>query len=208
VSPSLQNVEGYSVDSTSFYDQMYDRYKDRISAISLDNLDLLSSSAPAIGYIDPSVDVSTALRIQGAGWNNKVISGKRLIIFVPGDLLIKVPFTVAKDGKSSILFVVKGSVGIDPGVSKVEGAYLADGRIDSLCSGNFQPDLDCSPGKNPAIDNQLTLEGIYFAGSGFNLDRNVVGTTPAELFAYRPDLFFSMIETAGKNVYHWSENVE
>jgi hypothetical protein len=154
------------------------------------------------------------LVIGGTGWDGKVFSGGKSVVFVNGDLYIKKSsgnsFSIAKDGKSALVFIVAGKMGIDPSVTKIEGLYIVDGVIDTLCTAPISgSNATCSPDKTSLQSNsQLTLEGAYYsAQTGFKLERTgTAGGNPAETFVYRPDLILSTTDILGLKIYSWKEN--
>jgi hypothetical protein len=145
-----------------------------------------------------------------ANWNSAIAT--RYVVFVPGDLYISngSSLTVNNDGKSVITFVVQGNLGIDPTVTSVHGIFLVDGSIDTVCTNvNTFSGGTCSPGSTSASaqNNSLTLNGMYAANGGFTLDRQgTAGTTPGEVFIYRPDMIIAGSNIFGQLKLTWKEN--
>jgi len=203
VSESMKELKNYTIQTKPLYDEMYEKNSSKITSTNISGIDQLSSGV----YLDTSTNASSPFKVQGSEWENKQVSGKKMVIFVPGDLIINANFTIAKDGNSLLLFVVKGNIGIDPRLDKLQGIYLTDGKIDTVCNGNFQSNGTCLPAGGGVAEAPLLLEGIYYAQKGYNLDRNAAAGS-SEIFSYRPDLFFSAIDIFGSNNYSWRENLQ
>lgn len=219
VSDTLWDIDQYNIDLTMTYQSLCELYKKRVQTIPINGVNSFPTGS---GYYmdtgsggDCTDTTGGTFKIIGNQWKNKTISGKQIVVFVPGNLYIGVPFSVAKDGNSSITFIVQNMVGIDESVQKVEGIYIANGKIDTACNnlppGNFI--TACSPDKNSSLnDNKLVLEGSYFSTNstglgGFNLDRKGISRTePGELFVFRPDILFSNTATLGSVKYSWKEH--
>jgi hypothetical protein len=139
------------------------------------------------------------------------LKGKKILVFVDGNVYIKKGIKLPFDGSSSVTFIISKNLGIDPTVTddinnEVRGVFIVDGKIDTVCSSTFIG-MDCAP-EGPVTDNStLNLEGIFIAHSGFNLDRNgdSSNSLPGEKFIYRPELLLSAGEQLGSVITTWKE---
>jgi len=124
------------------YDSLYEKYKKEITQAPI-QVGALSSMPSSGFFIDNNVGSDYKLVI-GSSWKDRTITGEKLIIFVPGDLQINNSFSITPDGMSLVMFIVKGNIGIDPSLTKIEGIYLADGKIDTSCNTSFSSG-QCAP---------------------------------------------------------------
>jgi hypothetical protein len=198
------DIANYSISNTSVYNKYYTLYNKYLTSIDLSSLNNLSATS---GYY---INASPGdLVIQNIPTALKTVTNTNYVIFVNGNLFIRDNFTITKNGNESVVFIVSGNIGIDPSITKVEGVYLADGIIDTSCSGNsFDVNNKCSPNTGDTSGGStLTLDGLFFAHGGFSLDRYATpGSTPGEIFSARPDLVLATTPSLGQKVYSWKEN--
>lgn len=122
--------------------------------------------------------------------------GEKYVVFVNGDLRISNNITVANGG--FLAFIVKGKVVVAPGVTSMQGMYIA--------GSNFETEsvyVDPSP-----VDTQLNVEGNVIAWGELKLTRNLGATnntTPGEKFTFRPDLLTNMPAKMKTFAMQWSE---
>jgi hypothetical protein len=216
---------GLTYDSKQMsYQNLYNEYGGLIPAANVKNISGVSDFTASGYYMDSNSSSSGKYVLSGAGWAGKIISGKTIVMFVPGDLYINENFSVQKDGKSLIIFIVKGRIGIDPSVTNVQGMFITDGEIDTACDSfsSFNSSNKCPPDAGASSTNaQLTLEGSFLSNSidpftqlydpsigGFSLDRTPVTSIPGEKFIYRPDFLMSSSLSIGRKSYTWIENVQ
>jgi hypothetical protein len=138
------------------------------------------------------------------------LNNKQYTIFVDGNLYIRSGVNIPSDGKSLVVFIVAKNIGIDPAVKSTKGVYITDGKIDTACIGSFAGAY-CSPNSPNLDDSQLTAEGLFYAASGFNLDRRGNSATsldtpiPGEKFIYRPEYLLPAGNMLGTIDYLWQE---
>ncbi len=128
--------------------------------------------------------------IDTSGFN---INDIKIVILVDGDVTITGDINVDTNGFLAI--IASGKIIIDPGVTNLQGVYIADKTIETGESAD-----------------QLQAEGIFVGwdknndGNGINLQRNLaVNTTPAEIFTYRPDLVRNAYQYLKKPKIDWQE---
>ncbi len=206
------------------YNTLYNEYSKLMPASNIKNISGLSDFTTSGYYMDNTSTSNGKFEIKGAGWTGQNLQGKKIVMFVPGNLYISTNFSVEDDGNSLLVFIVKGDVGIDPDVTNVQGVYIVDGKIDTACksSSSFNAANSCSPdaGAN-GTEKQLTLEGMYITNSidpltkgynglagGFLLDRKPTTAIPGERFIYRPDFIMSTSLSIGRKSYTWIENTQ
>ena len=120
-----------------------------------------------------------------------VVSGKKYIVLVNGDLQIAGNVTVATGGFLAV--IVNGNITISPGVTAVHGLYVADGQVITQSSANA-----------------ANFEGSIVAWTGVDFNRDLGTsnvTTPAEKFTYRPDLLINMPDNMKDFALKWEEVV-
>ncbi|MDQ3239123.1 MAG: VWA domain-containing protein [bacterium] len=217
VSEKKWKSSNYDIKAPVSYQSIYEDYKTNIQKKNVKNFNDIVTGIPGKPtnypkYIEHSNGPNNDLIIGGSSWSNKQISGTNSVVFVPGNLYIEnsglKEFAIAKDGKSSVTFIVKGRIGIDPAVTKIEGIYITDGVIDTSCT--IPSDNACSPSlDNSPSGAKLALEGFYYstqASGGFKLDRKgTPGLEPGEYFIGRPDMYFSSLMSLGKLQFLWKE---
>ncbi len=143
---------------------------------------------------------------------NLLTSTQQIVLFVNGNVYIRtaIPLFGNPNNKSSLAIISSKNIGIDPAVSDpggtIAGIYIADGVIDTACSGTFSF-TQCTPGAPTLHNSSLTLEGMFLAASGFNLDRYGTPDVPAagEKFIYRPELLLTAAPQLGSLSSVWQE---
>jgi hypothetical protein len=139
------------------------------------------------------------------------LAGKKIVIFVEGNLYINSGIRLPFDGNSSITFIVRKNIGVNTAVkdtinNEVRGIFITDGVIDTACNSSFSGDTCNPPG--PITDTStLNLQGIFVAHDGFNLDRkgDPTNAIPGEKFIYRPELLLAAGSQLGSVFYVWKE---
>jgi hypothetical protein len=134
-------------------------------------------------------------------------------IFVNGDLYINSPILIPASGtgagQSGVIFIVKGSIGINTTLrdaDEVHGIYIAKGVIDTACNSSFTGQNICTSSLEERKSN-LTLQGSFASLQGFSLERrgkdneNLRG----ENFIFRPDLLLFAAQQLGTVNYRWQE---
>ncbi len=228
VNAKNREVDPYTVgiDNLQFsYNTVYGEYSNSIPSANIKSITGIADFTSSGYYIDSTSQTSGKYEIKGTGWSGKNIQGKKIVMFVPGDLYIGTNFTVQKDGDSLITFIVKGNIGIDPSVTNVQGVFIADEKIDTAClsASAFTSSNTCAPAAGGSgTSSSLDLEGLFISNSvdpvskqyssgvgGFLLDRTPASVaTTAERFIYRPDFFLSTSLSIGRKNYSWIENVQ
>ncbi len=216
VNPKKWQSNSYSIHNTIEYESLYNEYKNQIQPVEIKGVSSFKNIPGESIYIEHSSTGNNDLTIGGGNWDNQTIQGKNVVIFVNGDLYITrqgaSSYTIAADGKSSLTFVVKGRIGIDPGVTSVQGIFLSDGVIDTSCT--VPADAACSPSLTTSpLNSTLSLEGYFFSSDagnkgGFQLDRKgVPNTSPGELFKARPDFYLAVTHGLGRVQIDWKETI-
>ncbi|MDQ3098639.1 MAG: VWA domain-containing protein [bacterium] len=206
----------YTIAPGIDYNSLYNEFKSHIIGVNIAGTDSFMNISDDTIYIEHTSLGNKNLVVGGNGWDNKTIKGKNIVIFVPGDLFITrsggTSYIVSSDGQSSISFIVAGRIGIDPGVSKIEGIFIADGVIDTACT--IPADTICSPSITTSTPNStLNLEGYFISSDaknqgGFNLDRKgIPNTMPGEDFKARPDFYLATMQGLGKVQLYWKETI-
>jgi len=122
-----------------------------------------------------------------------VTSGQSHVVFIKGDLEINQNVTVATGG--FLIFIVDGSVTVDPDVTNIQGLYLMDGQFITTSRG-------------VGIDDPLVVNGSVVTWTGVSLGRDLGtgnGSQPAEKFVYRADLLANMPDKLKGFLYNWQE---
>ncbi len=147
----------------------------------------------------------------------QISAGKYLIILVPGNLYID--YAVSGEGTwiertdptAFIAFIVKGNIIIANGLQNgnnplLDGVYIAQGKFQTGTSIDYSGDKDP---KDPNNQNkQFRGRGIFAAGGGFTLDRdltNLNNKQPAEIFDYDPSLVLNAPAIIRRSHYTWAE---
>jgi hypothetical protein len=185
------------------YQDLLNTYKEELVVKNIAGINSFDTSGY---YLDKgSIGANKDFTIGGGNWKNQTLTGKQVVLFIPGNLYIEEPFNIANDGKSIITFIVAGNIGINPQIADISGIYMATGTIDTACekSKGFSGKT-CATTNTPV--NQLTLRGAYIAKDGFNLDRRGnPGVLPGEVFVFKPEYLISGATTIGKKLYYWKE---
>lgn len=129
--------------------------------------------------------------VLSGGWS--VGSGESQTYVVDGDLTIPVNVQVGSGG--FLAFIVSGKITINPGVTTVQGVYVADGMLTSESLG-------------ADLDSQLDAQGMFVGWGGVSLKRDLMDDTligPAERFVYRPDLIIHAPSAFRRDTYLWEE---
>jgi flagellar hook protein FlgE len=119
---------------------------------------------------------------QGTTGVTVINNGDTGIKFVKGDLTISSDIVVPEN--QFLMVIVKGTINIDIGASRVDGIYVADKAINVTGSSS----------------NQLIINGVLYTpglNSDIKLTRSFTdnsknNTTPATLINYRPDMIFAI----------------
>ena len=109
-------------------------------------------------------------------------AGRKAIVFVEGNLTMNGRPNPA-DGNGLFMVLVNGNINIDPGVTSIEGVFVADGTIRT--------------GSKTGTDDDsvLTINGTLIAwGGGVFLDRDLPQDVnePGEIIYYRPDMILNI----------------
>jgi len=139
--------------------------------------------------------------------NGDVPNGAHLIYYIDGDLLVdsNVRFSTTYGGTSEIptfAVVVKGNIYIRPGISQLDGFYIAQpvdanstkGIIFTCAPSDFASDKDnlLKGTLYDACNKSLTVNGAFLARQVWLLRTSgTVTTTPAEVFNYVPDVWLT-----------------
>lgn len=121
-----------------------------------------------------------------------VVGDEKLVILVTGNLSIEADITVIKGGFLGL--IVEGDITIDSGVTTLEGVFVG---------GSFNVASRGDPS-----EVQLVAEGSFVGGDiilerDFTDERN--NTDPAEVFAFRPDLWLNAPRYLWEVTYTWQE---
>lgn len=193
------------------YDTLLESYKKSYKQTNLNNGTVRS------GVYLHSDGSTNDLEIKNGSPFDSISSGDQYVVFVPGNLYIgplnSDDFIVPRDGKTFIAFIVKGNIGVDPSIERLEGVYITDGTFDDVCRrSNPAPQSfsggQCGGATTYSSANQFLVEGLLSARSGFILQRiNTTGDS-AENFTLRPDFYFSGLDLIGINRKSWFEVTE
>jgi len=124
---------------------------------------------------------------------------QKVIVLVSGDLTISRRIGVGTNN-NFLGFIASGDIIIQPEVKDsgvnlaLEGLFIADGIIRTVALGSK--------------DDKFTGRGIFvgWAGVSFNRDREDDNSTePAELFVFRPDLWFNSPQELWQADFTWQE---
>jgi hypothetical protein len=201
--------EQYHEKNTISYAHIFNRYKDQIEAKNLTNINSLLTEIPsnhAKYYLhqDP-FGINHNLILSPGDWN-ELIEEKNIIIFVQGNLYIQDQLQVSANGKSSLVFIVQGSVGIDPSVDEIDAIILTENVFDTACEESIDSFITGQCNTNTPANTQLIYNGSVYSRGGFNLDReSSLPNQPAEIFNLRPDFFLSAGYFLGDRAYVWRE---
>jgi hypothetical protein len=139
------------------------------------------------------------------------LKNKQIVILIDGNLYLQSGVEIPEDGKSSLMIMAQKNIGIASNIkdvpgNKINGIYFTDGKIDTACDTQFIAN-DCAPTSQIAEKSTLNLEGMFYAGSGYNLDRtgDPDNQIAGEKFIYRPDMLIATSSIFGKILYSWSE---
>jgi hypothetical protein len=174
--PDWRAVSHYDEFSAQYPKEDYNHFETLFRATGASPLTSpLADPAPGAGefvYLSGTASIDT-------GWTVNTL-GEKITVFVDGDLDINDDMTV--DPGSFLGFVVSGEININPGVSSLQGIYIADGTIDT--------------GDDIATPLQLVGEGTFVGwgddgNGGVIFNRKTSGALPAERFEYRPDLMLN-----------------
>lgn len=201
-SPSNQQIKNYIIDGIISYDELLNKFSDSVSEKEIKvPSDVIQSGK----YIANNFS-GNSLILNESDWENTIIESNT-VVFVPGNLHISSnglsgnSIRIKPDGKSSLTFIVRNNLSIDPDITNIQGVYLVQGYIDTACNNPGGTNVNSSCNPDLATNNntkQLQLEGIFYSNSGFRLNRiGSAATVPGETFVYRPDLVFSSIEKFG-----------
>lgn len=167
--------------------------------------DFFTTSPSASGIYVVSGDM-----VVDSPW--QIAKGEQIIFLVEGDLGVKNKIKVAEGG--FLIFIVKDNIYIDseltnPDLPVLEGIYLADGEFLTGCSGIISGKVDVVCGTVVNTDKQLVAAGVFYAGGGFELSRELdsatTKTTPSELFLFRPDFIANSPASLGFSKIFWQE---
>ncbi|MGB9613589.1 MAG: hypothetical protein ACPL4K_05410 [Candidatus Margulisiibacteriota bacterium] len=128
----------------------------------------------------------------GDAWQ---IGRSRIVILTSGKFTISHKISIANEG--SLVVVAKQGIDVawnfGGSNNQVQGIFITDGTFNSSVGGS--------------ANNQLIVEGGVIAQS-VNLGRDLGannGTTPAEKFVYRPDLWLNIYPQLWKRSHLWEE---
>lgn len=136
-------------------------------------------------YVSVNGDVTL-----GSAW--MVGAGENQTYVVEGNL--RIPVDVQVNSGGFLAFIVSGNITIDPGVSAVEGVYVADGLLTTESLG-------------ADLDSPLSAQGMFVGWGGVDLNRDLIDdiVAPAERFTYRPDLIIRAPDAFRRDTYFWEE---
>jgi hypothetical protein len=168
---------------------------DGLNKEGFDHFSLLLS--PEIQTLTLPVDASIPSGVYLTGSALPISSftlagNKKVVLLVNNSVTITGDITVI-DG-SFFAVIAKNKITIQPGVTNVQGIYIADDQLVVSFSGD-----------------QLTGEGMFIGWAGVDLSRtlgSLNSTTPAEKFIYRPDFllnapdWFKQSRVFGIELYH------
>lgn len=184
-----------------------ERFRDRLApdgSLSLNNDDLRDVARDA----EPSFAVFSGKLTVSRDTN---LEGKKLVLFVGGDLSIKGRVNLTA-GEGFFAAIVGGSINIDPAVISqnpnqygLEGIFLADGAIHT--GTNNPVPLSGTP------DGQLYIKGVLAGWQGVILERDLDplrenganNDKPAETIEYAPDLILSLPKELQRQGSVWRE---
>lgn len=183
------------------------------SYVDLESLFYTQSKTPKSDSDATGEDgLSTALGTQDSivrlsgnlGMNGNVTASGTHIVFVKGNLTFASPmtsFTYGGDGKSGLVFIVKGDVIIEPSVRKIDAVIIAAGTIYTAGSG-------CS-NTSPVLTEQLVING-----SLINLDPSkpikfcrklATNEEAAEKINHEPKYLVILRNLLSETLQKWSE---
>lgn len=193
--------------SSGKFIKLGERFADKIGGdgvLTLTDNDLTGiagSEAAAFAVYDGKVVVDRDTNFEG----------KKLVLFVGGDLSIKGRINL-KSGDGFFATVVQGSINVDPSVVSqnpnqygLEGIFLADGAVHT---GTNNP----VPGSGTP-DGQLFIRGVLTGWQGVILERDLDplkenganNDKPAETIEYAPDLILNLPKELLRQGSVWRE---
>jgi len=116
------------------------------------------------------------------------------IYFVNGDLNIDVDSPAVNPNTQTMMIIVSGNITIQPGVTNLDGIYIADRSI-TVIGDNSAP---------------LTINGMLYAGGSVGLyrsfsDKTANNTAPAVKVNYSPGLIFNLPPEIMRVLSGWKE---
>ncbi|MDQ3099359.1 MAG: hypothetical protein M3Q44_06440 [bacterium] len=194
----------YTVNSQKFtYSNMLDTIK---NSKEIANLNQITESGFYVHNGDLTI---TALN----NLPNLRNSNMQIVLFVNGNVYIRTSIDIFgnQNSKSSLAIISSKNIGIGTNVNDqtngvISGIYIADGVIDTACDSVFILNT-CDPSRLTVNDSSLTLEGMFLAKSGFNLNRKGKPEVPlpGEKFIYRPELLLTAAPQLGSLSSVWRE---
>lgn len=199
--------ESYNVTNPLSYDTLYNTYLNSIIRQDLSTGDGSLANGEYLHTNGANID----LDIGSGSKFRRINAGEKFIVFVEGNLYIG-PISpsdrieIDNDGKTLVTFIVKGNIGIHPSVNRIDGIYITDGVIDTVCDKNVSnfSGTECGPATTSS-SNSLEINGMTFAAQGYKLQRNNTSGSAAEIFNLRPDFFISGSELLAPKNVTWYE---
>lgn len=205
---------------------IYDYFYKKLDSPTVDNFknsqgrrycDEVACPTPAgttIYYVDGDLNIQ-----DNSNW--AVPATSKIVVLINGNLNIKLTgnrkITVAQGGFLGL--IVNGNINIDGNIGDkqvavtpyLEGVYLAVG--DTSIIDTYEPD-PAGPGLGSG--KRLVSAGLFYARSGFNLQRDLKddcsdplkvcnARNPAELFIFRPDLVLNAPKELWVSKMSWLE---
>lgn len=156
-------------------------------------------------------DTSTDYQVPGPFTLNggSLSPGNRVALYVNGNVRITNNITLANGsgigGLSNFYLVATGNIYIDPGVTELDGVYIAQGNGATgqiyTCSNGFAPPTAAMVATVGGACNQpLTIKGAFIADK-VNLYRSfgtLSANNPAEVFQYTPNVWLAPPASIGQ----------